>query len=70
MLFEDTPDGKKLHIHMDFKRGSRLASDKDGSIAAYDTEEWEWRHLNFFGYNDVSVLENAQFFTIFDAIWR
>ena len=50
VLFEDTPDGKGLHIHIDFKRGSRFANDKGEMVSSYDTEEKEWRHLNFFGH--------------------
>lgn len=46
--FEDTPDGRELHIHIDFKRGSRFVNDKGEQVVAYDTEEREWRHLNFF----------------------
>lgn len=46
--FEDTPDGKELHIHIDFNRGSRFVNDIGERVSAYDTEEKEWRHLNFF----------------------
>lgn len=46
--FEETNDGKELHIHIDFSRGSRFANDKGEMVQAYDTEEKEWRHLNFF----------------------
>lgn len=46
--FNETPDGKELHIHIDFNRGSRFANDKGEMVPAYDTEEKEWRHLNFF----------------------
>lgn len=45
---EETSDGKELHIHIGFNRGSRFANDKGEEVAAYDTEEKEWRHLNFF----------------------
>ena len=48
MSFEDTQDGKELHIHIDFSRGARFVNDKGESVCAYDTEEKEWRHLNFF----------------------
>lgn len=48
--FEDAPDGKELHIHIDFNRGSRFLNDKGEQVSAYDTEEKEWRHLNFFGH--------------------
>lgn len=48
VLFEDTPNGKELHIHIDFKRGNRFANDKGEMDSTYDTEEKEWRHLNFF----------------------
>lgn len=46
--FEDTSDGKELHIYIGFKRGSRFANDKGEQAAAYDTEDKKWRHLNFF----------------------
>ena len=48
VLFEDTQDGKELHIHIDFSRGARFVNDKGETVCAYDTEEKEWRHLNFF----------------------
>jgi transposase len=42
----------ELHIHMDFKRGGRFACPECGEkdLAAHDTEEKAWRHLNFFQY--------------------
>ena len=46
--FEETQDGKELHIHIDFSRGARFVNDKGESVSVYDTEEKEWRHLNFF----------------------
>lgn len=46
--FEETQDGKELHIHIDFCRGARFVNDKGESVSVYDTEEKEWRHLNFF----------------------
>lgn len=44
----DVVDGKELHIHIDFKRGANWLNDAGESVTAYDTEEKEWRHLNFF----------------------
>lgn len=46
--FKETSDGKELHIHISFRRGSRFANDKGEMVSAYDTEDKEWRHLNFF----------------------
>lgn len=46
--FVDSAEGKELHIEIDFQRGSRFANDKGEMVSAYDTEEKEWRHLNFF----------------------
>ena len=46
--FEETPNGKELHIHIDFSRGSRFANDRGEELSAYDTEDKVWRHLNFF----------------------
>lgn len=45
---EDTASGKELHIHIDFERGSRFVNDLGEQVTAYDTEEKEWRHMNFF----------------------
>jgi len=41
---------KRLDIHLDFPRGSRLACPDCGAAdcPAHDTEEMTWRHLNFF----------------------
>lgn len=46
--FLDTEDGKELHIHIDFTRGSRFSDDQGNVQPVYDTESKEWRHLNFF----------------------
>lgn len=46
--FLDTEDGKELHIHIDFARGSRFLDDQGVGQPVYDTESKEWRHLNFF----------------------
>ena len=46
--FEENQDGKEPHIHIDFSRGARFVNDKGESVSVYDTEEKEWRHLNFF----------------------
>lgn len=48
VYFEDTEDGKELHIRIDFSRGSRFVNDAGEEVTAYDTEERKWRHLNFF----------------------
>lgn len=46
--FVDTSDGKELHIHIDFRRGSKFVNDCGVEQTAYDTQSKEWRHLNFF----------------------
>ncbi len=47
----DAVEGE-LHIHMDFRRGSRFACSECGAggLAVHDTVEKTWRHLNFFQY--------------------
>lgn len=42
----------ELHIRMDFRRGGKFACSicKEEGQAVYDTEEKQWRHLNFFQY--------------------
>ena len=40
--FEDTQDGKELHIHIDFSRGARFVNHKGESVCAYDTEDKEY----------------------------
>lgn len=46
--FEDSIEGKELHIKIDFKRGGEFANDAGEMQKAYDTEDKTWRHLNFF----------------------
>ena len=59
--FEETKDGKELHIHIDFNRGSCFANDKGEMVKAYDTEEKEWRHLNFFEHlNSATLLKVSE----------
>ena len=46
-------EAKRLDIHLDFKKGAEFyyESEEDkvkGKFKAYDTEEKQWRHLNFF----------------------
>jgi len=46
-------DSKRLDIHIDFQKGSLFhyesPEDKiNGEFKAYDTQQKEWRHLNFF----------------------
>ena len=47
------PEKKRLDIHIDFHKGSvfHYESEKDninGDFKVYDTQEKQWRHLNFF----------------------
>ena len=37
-----------LHIYIDFHRGSKFMNDAGQLVSAYDTEEKQWRHMNFF----------------------
>jgi transposase len=39
---------QKLHIYLDFTRDYRFTSHTGEQISAYDTEEKQWQHLNFF----------------------
>ena len=39
---------KELHIYLDFERGFRFNTNTGESVAAYDTENKRWQHLNFF----------------------
>jgi len=41
---------REINIYLDFPRGSRFRCPKCGrdDVAAYDTKEKRWRHLNFF----------------------
>ena len=42
----------ELHIRMDFRRGGKFPCSVCGAggLAVHDTEDKEWRHLNFFQY--------------------
>ena len=47
------PENKRLDIHIDFPKGAifHYESQEDninGDFKAYDTEQKQWRHLNFF----------------------
>jgi transposase len=45
------PKIKRLDLEIDFVKGSRFPSKEDGGVTqhpVYDTQEKEWRHLNFF----------------------
>ena len=47
--FVKEADGSKsLHIQIDFQRGGEFVNDMGQKSKAYDTEDKEWRHLNFF----------------------
>jgi hypothetical protein len=39
---------QELHIYLYFTRGYKFISRKDEQNSAYDTEEKQWQHLNFF----------------------
>jgi transposase len=39
---------RELHIYLDFERGSKFSSRTGEQTKAYDTEEKQWQHLNFF----------------------
>lgn len=49
---EFSPDKRRLDITIDFPRGSTFACPVCGATdaKAYDTDQEEWRHLNFFQY--------------------
>ena len=42
----------ELHIHIDFRRGAKFPCPKceQAGLPVHDTEEKQWRHLNFFQY--------------------
>lgn len=48
-------EGKRLEVHIDFPRGSRFACPKCGAegCQVHDTDEAEWRLLNFFQYEAI-----------------
>lgn len=39
---------RELHIYIDFKRGYKFTTRIGEQTVAYDTEERQWQHLNFF----------------------
>ncbi|MDR1171012.1 MAG: ISL3 family transposase [Bacteroidales bacterium] len=41
-------DDRELHIYLDFERGCKFTSRTGEQTVAYDTEERQWQHLNFF----------------------
>jgi len=45
---ENLPNGKELHIHVDFKRGSQFPNETGDLCEVHDTIQKTWRHLNFF----------------------
>lgn len=47
----DLPEGKlhgQIDIYIDFQRGYKFKDKLGNATTAYDTEEKQWRHLNFF----------------------
>ncbi len=38
----------ELHIYLDFEVGSKFIDEKQEKCGVYDTEERQWKHLNFF----------------------
>jgi hypothetical protein len=47
-FLEVTDKAKKLHLHLDFPKGSTFKDDSGKDCKAYDTKQHTWRHLNFF----------------------
>jgi len=45
---KEEPDGKALHIHIDFKRGSQFKDETGSYCPVHDTVKKTWRHLSFF----------------------
>jgi transposase len=43
-------NSNELHIHIDFKRGSKFKGRDGKEYTAYDTVQRTWQHLNFFQY--------------------
>lgn len=43
-------EDRELHLYLDFKRGGRFSCPECGreELTAYDTQEKQWRHLDFF----------------------
>lgn len=46
--FENTTEGKELHIYLSFERGFKFKGEDGNSYTAHDTVERTWQHLNFF----------------------
>lgn len=46
--FIDGSSGQELHIHIDFKKGSKFLDEAGVPCNVHDTKEKTWRHLNFF----------------------
>ena len=58
--FEDAADGKELHIHIDFNRGSRFLNDKGEQVSAYDTEEKRMAPSQLFRAQVLSPLTSSE----------
>ena len=39
---------KELHLHIEFKSGSKFKDEEGNSCPVYDTRPRKWRHMNFF----------------------
>lgn len=48
IYFDGEGKDKKLHIAIDFNRGSKFPDESGALCDVYDTKQKEWRHLNFF----------------------
>ena len=46
--FKTTHGTKELHLHIDFKKGTKFADETQTLCQVYDTKQKTWRHLNFF----------------------
>lgn len=46
--FEQSDQGRELHIHIDFEKGFKFKQDDEHQSTAYDTVSRKWQHLNFF----------------------
>lgn len=47
-LEETEEKEKELHIYLDFERGFKFLTRTGNQTTAYDTEEKQWQHMNFF----------------------
>jgi transposase len=47
-LLDVDSNKKELHIYLDFERGFRFRDSTGVDVTAYDTENKQWQHLNFF----------------------